>query len=141
MCLSTGFGSRGGRLNYETQPPRFWENPGTQNCPTISTHIQKNIAPPTGWGDCSDTHPPRSSFPVSLVTSCCFSSPPATSSPSFWAPLRDGCDLSSSSTSPAPPCLCCFFPILFLLAVVLVTGGGGVQGASTTGELLSQEPP
>ena len=24
----------GGGMNYETHPPRFWENPGTQNCPT-----------------------------------------------------------------------------------------------------------
>ena len=23
----------GGRGDYETQPPRFWENPGTRNCP------------------------------------------------------------------------------------------------------------
>ena len=48
--LSDGGGGaeRGG--NFKTHPPKCWENPRTQNCPT-----------PTGGGGggCLDTHPPK----------------------------------------------------------------------------------
>ena len=45
MCLPTG----GGGGDYEPHPPRIWENPGTQNCPT-----------PTRGGGCwTANHPPN----------------------------------------------------------------------------------